>query len=93
MLSIAIAFAICFPAGIAASKSRLFRGIASNVVGIARSIPGIAVLFVLWGYIGSGEKPVLVALTILAAPPIFLNTIAAYAGVDEAIVEAGEAWA
>ena len=86
--SVGVATAICFPLGIIGSRVRLARVAATNVVGIARSIPGIAVLFVMWQRLGATEANAIFAMTLLAAPPIFLNTVAGYASVDPAIVEA-----
>jgi osmoprotectant transport system permease protein len=87
-MAIGAAMAICLPLGVLAARVRWFRTVATNITGIARGIPGVAVLFLMWPYLGNGERPALVALTILAAPPILLNTIAGFATVDAAIVEA-----
>jgi osmoprotectant transport system permease protein len=88
LLAVAIDFAVCVPLGIIGSRFALPRALAANIIGIARGVPGIAVLFLMFPWLGTGERPVLVALLILGAPPIFLNTVAGYAGVDAAIVEA-----
>ena len=88
LLTVGIAAAIFLPLGILGAKVQIARTAATNIVGIARGVPGIAVLFLMWPWLGTGELPAVVALTILAAPPIFLNTVAGYAGVDRAIVEA-----
>jgi osmoprotectant transport system permease protein len=88
LLSIAFAFGICFPFGIVASRIPVVRALGTNIVGVARGIPGIAVLFLIWPWLGPGERPTIIALTILAAPPIFLNTVAAYASVNRSVIEA-----
>jgi len=111
LISAAIAIGICFPLGVAASRSwriRAFarkrhlavgflrriserevpvRSTATNLVGIVRAVPGIAVIFLIYPFVGQGELPGVIALTLLASPPIFLNTVAGYAGVDRAVVE------
>lgn len=86
--SVGVATAICFPMGVIGSRIRIARIVATNIVGIARGIPGIAVLFVMWQWLGATETNAVVAMTLLAAPPIFLNTVAGYAGVAPSTVEA-----
>lgn len=76
------------PLGIIASRLRPVRVAATNITGIARGVPAMAVLFLMVPFVGEGRNPALIALTILALPPIFLNTAAAYGGVDRSIVEA-----
>ncbi|HZT97858.1 MAG TPA: ABC transporter permease [Chloroflexota bacterium] len=86
--AIGLSFAICFPLGILASRIPAMRALTTNIVGIARGVPGVAVLFLMWPLIGQGAKPALIALTILAAPPVFLNTAAGYANVERSVIEA-----
>ncbi len=86
--SLAIALAVCFPLGILASRNRLVSLYSLNVVGIARAVPSVALLFVMYPYLGLGFRPALVALTILACPPILINTAVGFQNVDAAIREA-----
>jgi osmoprotectant transport system permease protein len=88
LLSLAIGVTICVPLGIAASRSRLVSLSAINAVGTARAIPSIAVLFLAVPFLGFRFQAALVALTILACPPILVNTSAGFSGVEPAIVEA-----
>ena len=60
-----------------------------NVTGILRVTPSIAVLFLLLPILKTGFLPSLVALTLLAVPPLLINTDAGMRGVDAAIMEAG----
>jgi osmoprotectant transport system permease protein len=53
-----------------------------------RSIPSLAVLALMLPVLGLGSKPALVALTLLAIPPILINTDVGYRSVDRAAVEA-----
>lgn len=89
-LSVGIAALACIPLGVAASRVRTINVGFTNIIGIARGVPGIAVLFLMVPWLGVGLRPALVALTILASAPIFLNTAAGYAGVDRAVVEAAQ---
>jgi osmoprotectant transport system permease protein len=53
-----------------------------------RAIPSLAVLALMLPVLGLGSKPALVALTLLAIPPILINTDVGYRSVDRAAVEA-----
>lgn len=88
LFSLAIAFIICFPLGVAVSRSRLGSFYALNLVGIARSVPSVAILFLAYPYLGLGFRPALLALTVLACPPILINTNAGFRRVDPALREA-----
>jgi osmoprotectant transport system permease protein len=87
-LAIAIAFAICFPLGVLASRSRFASIFALNTGGILRAIPSVAILFVLYPYLGLGFEPTLVALTVLAAFPILTNTNAGFRSIEPSTREA-----
>jgi osmoprotectant transport system permease protein len=60
-----------------------------NAVGILRVIPSIAILFLLIPLLHTGFRPSVVALTLLAIPPLLINTEAGMRGVDRNIIEAG----
>jgi len=85
-----IAIAIFVPLGIVASRSRVTGPALVGIVGAARVIPSLAVLFLLLPVLGTGFTPALVALTLLAGPPLIVNTDAGLRGVDPAIVENAE---
>lgn len=92
LLSLSIAVVICVPLGILAARSRVASFLTINIFGTIRAIPSIAVLFlalpVLGPYLGYDFGPALIALTILACPPILVNTSAGFRGIDPAVVEA-----
>ena len=87
-LALAIALLICVPLGVLAARNRLISAVAVNLFGTARVIPSIAILFLAFPYLGLGFTPALVALTVLACPPILINTTVGFQGVDPAVVEA-----
>jgi osmoprotectant transport system permease protein len=60
-----------------------------NAVGVLRVVPSLAVLFLLLPILKTGFAPSLVALTLLALPPLLINTDAGMRGVDGAVIEAG----
>ncbi|MGF0111749.1 ABC transporter permease [Streptococcus sp. SGI.013] len=54
-----------------------------------RVVPSLAVLFILVPFIGVGKLPALIALVVLALPPILFSTILGFSEVPEAILETG----
>jgi len=88
LLSLAIGIIICVPLGIAASRGRVVSHSARNGIVTARAIPSIAVLSLAVPFLGFQFQAALVALTVLACPPILVNTSAGFSGVEPAIVEA-----
>ena len=83
-----VALAIAVPLGL--FLGHLHRGsfVAINLANIGRALPSLAVIAIGLGFLGFGFTNVLVALVILAVPPILTN---AYVAVDEVDPEAVEA--
>lgn len=88
LLALAIAIVVCVPLGIVTSRFGRAARITINVIGIGRVIPSIAVLLALYPVLGLGFTPALIALTLLAFPPVLINTDAGLRGVDPATLEA-----
>ena len=86
--ALGIGLVLCIPLGILAARSRLASLIVINVFGTARVIPSIAILFLALPLLGIGFLPALIALTVLACPPILVNTSAGFSSVDSAVIEA-----
>src|SRR4030095_12707312 len=59
-----------------------------NAFGALRLIPSLAILFLVLPYLRTGFYPSLLALTVLAFPPVLINTYAGVRNVDGAVVEA-----
>ena len=89
LTALAIAIIICLPLGIWISRHPRAARYIINLVGVARVIPSIAILFLLVPTLGFGEPTALVALVVLAAPPILINTDAGMRGLNPAVIEAG----
>lgn len=83
-----IALIVCVPLGIWAAKRRTVAQISINTANGLRVVPSLAILFLAYPYLGTGFRNALVALTILACPPILINTYAAFRSVDRSVVEA-----
>jgi osmoprotectant transport system permease protein len=74
--------------GVVTSQSAKAAAASANGIGALRAIPSIAIMAAMIPFIGIGFWPALIALIILAVPPVLINTQAGFAGVDSAILEA-----
>jgi osmoprotectant transport system permease protein len=88
LVSILIAMLICIPLGIYISKTRKLAEPVINLVNVTRVIPSLAILALAMPILGVGFKPALLALTVLACPPILINTYVAFKEIDPSIREA-----
>lgn len=77
------------PLGIVVSRNKTLSQVVVNMAGIIRVVPSLAVLFLLIPILHTGFVPSLAALTVLAIPPLLINTEAGMSGVSPAIVDAG----
>jgi osmoprotectant transport system permease protein len=59
-----------------------------NAANIGRTLPSLAVLALVMPVLGTGFKPSLFALTLLALPPILINTYAGLRDVDADVIDA-----
>ena len=85
-LSLAIVIAVPIGVGVAGRpRAALFAITGAN---IGRTLPSLAVLALVMPVLGTGFVPSLFALTLLALPPILLNTYTAVRQVDPDIVDA-----
>jgi osmoprotectant transport system permease protein len=88
-IALLIALLIGVPLGIWISRYEALARVVINVLGVLRVVPSLAVLFILLPIMKSGLAPSVTALTILAVPPLLINTDAGMRGVDRAVIEAG----
>jgi len=88
VLALAIGCLVCIPLGLYVARRRRLSSELLALFSGLRVIPALAVLFVAVPYLGLGFSPALVALTMLACPPIVINTEAGFRAVDPTVVEA-----
>ncbi len=86
--ALAIALLLAVPAGAAVARSPRWREPLLGAFNVARVVPRHAVLALMLTLIGIGFWPALVALTLLALPPIAINTELGLRGVPPALIEA-----
>ena len=96
--SLAIAMAIAIPVGIWIGHTGRFTSVTVNLANLGRALPSLAVIglvlpitVVIDPQAGFKVYPTLVAMVVLAIPPILVNTQAGIAGVDRDLVEAARA--
>ncbi len=87
-IALAVGIVVCVPLGVLTSRSRIASVTIINGFNALRVIPSLAILFVMLPITGLSLTSALIALTILALPPILINTDAAFRTIDPAIREA-----
>jgi len=90
LLSLAIAAAIALPIGLIVGHARRGATVAVAISGVPRAIPTLGVLVLLFRYAPVQLWPAIVALVVLAIPPILANTVVGIEGVDPAVRDAAE---
>jgi osmoprotectant transport system permease protein len=97
-VSIAIAIALAVPIGIYIGHTGRFTRGAINTANLWRAIPSLALIGLVLPFtaavdpqLGFKVYPTVVAMVVLAVPPILVNAQAGIAGVDRDVVEAGRA--
>jgi osmoprotectant transport system permease protein len=87
-VSLTVALAIALPLAILiVDHSRFAFGVINTINGL-RTIPSLAILAIMLPLLGIGIMPSIVALTVLALPPILLNAYVGLRDVDPDAVEA-----
>lgn len=87
LLSLVLAALIGIPCGYLAAQSPKAERWVSGPFQVLRVIPSLAVLVLLIPLVGTGIAPAAIALTLLAIPPILLNTIVGFRDVPDFMVE------
>ncbi len=87
-LAMAFAFAIAFPTGVLLGHYGRGEVIAIGAGNVGRALPEIVVVAVMAAAIGVGTKNLVIALTILAVPPMLVGNYVAIRNVDRATVDA-----
>jgi osmoprotectant transport system permease protein len=86
--SLIVAMLIFIPLGVLAARSDRWGSTFVGVLSSVRVIPSLALIFLFYPFFGVGFKTALVALVILAAPSLILNTYSGLHNVDPAVQEA-----
>lgn len=97
-VSLALAMTLAIPVGIWIGHTGRFASFGVNLANLGRALPSLAVIglvlpltVIIDPQLGFKVYPTLVAMVVLAIPPILVNTQAGVAGVDRDLVEAARA--
>ena len=82
------ALAVAGPLGLVLGHTRRGAFLAINVANVGRAVPSLALMAIALPFLGIHFGPTVVALVLLAIPPILTNTYAAVVQVDADAVEA-----
>lgn len=88
--SVLIAIVIGVPLGVFLGHIHRFSFLAINVSNVGRALPSLGILAILLPIFGIGTTNVIIALVILAAPPILTNSYVAVDQVDADTVDAAK---
>ncbi|MDH6282970.1 ABC transporter permease [Prescottella agglutinans] len=91
LLAVTCAAVVAVPAGLAIGHFRRGQIVIVGVVNALRSLPTLGVLTLLVLLLGLGLVPPILALVLLAVPPLLAGTYAGVANVDRSVVDAAEA--
>ena len=87
-LAMAIALALALPLGVLLGHRHRGTFVAINVSNVGRALPSLALIAILIAPLGLGRSTLIIALVVLAVPPILTNAYTAVDGVDPDAVEA-----
>jgi len=90
VVALLIGVAIALPVALAVFRSPLGSAIAINTGNIGRAVPSLAILALVFPLLGFGFAPSLVALTVLAIPPILINASAGLRQVNPQVIDAAK---
>lgn len=88
LAALGISIVLCVPLGILISRVVRVAEYVINLFNGFRVVPSLVILFLALPYLGLGYRPALIALTVLACPPVLINTYAGLRNVDRAVIEA-----
>ncbi len=87
LVSIIFAMVIAIPLGIFSTRCRSLTKLFKGIFGTLRVIPSLAILILCIPIMGTGMKPAVTALAVLAIPPILINTTLAFQTLPGPVLE------
>lgn len=88
VVALLIGVAIAMPIALATFRSPFWATVAINTGNIGRAVPSLAILALVFPLLGFGFTPSLVALTLLAIPPILINAATGLSQVNPQVIDA-----
>jgi osmoprotectant transport system permease protein len=90
LVGLGLGIAVALPLGLAVAHRPLLAEWTITLAGIGRTVPSLAVLAALLPLLGVGFTPSVLALALLALPPVLVNTVVGLQGADPAAVAAAK---
>ena len=90
ILALSIAVLIGVPAGFFCVRWKKAQKYITGLFSVLRVIPSLAILLLMVPIMGTGTAPAVVALVLLAVPPILMNTVAGLESVPLFMLETAE---
>lgn len=90
LIALLIAVLIGVPAGFLCVRWKKAQKYITGLFSVLRVIPSLAILLLMVPIMGTGTAPAVVALVLLAVPPVLMNTVAGLEGVPEFMLETAE---
>ena len=88
VVALLIGVAIALPVALAVYRSPLGSAVAVNTGNIGRAVPSLAILALVFPLLGFGFDTALVALVLLAIPPILINASTGLRQVNRQVIDA-----
>jgi osmoprotectant transport system permease protein len=86
-IALLVGMAICIPLGVVCAKNMKISSFIMNIFNSLRVIPSLAILVIVLPIMGTGFYPSLIALSVLACPPILINTFIGFREIDKSVIE------
>ncbi len=86
-ISLFVGIVVSVSLAVAVSRSSRASLVAINITNLGRGIPDLAWLALFLVFVGIGQLPAIMALILLAIPPILINTITALNQVDDRVID------
>lgn len=86
--SVAVAAVIALPVGIALGHVGRFGDLAINISNVGRALPSFGILVLAFLLLGFGDTPIVLALALLAIPPMVTNSYVGLRSVDPDVKDA-----
>jgi osmoprotectant transport system permease protein len=91
LLALVVAIIIAVPCGYVCVKHKKYEKLIVSIFQVLRIVPSLAILILLIPIMGTGIKPALAALVILAISPILMNTVSGLEEVPRFMLETANA--
>ncbi len=88
VLGLLAGLAVALPLALAVNRSPALSNVAINIANVGRAVPSLAILALALPLLGLGFAPALLALALLAVPPILINAVIGLQQVSPQVVDA-----